>query len=524
MPRSPKYVFVTGGVMSGLGKGISAASIGRLLKNFDIDVTAVKIDPYINVDAGTMSPSQHGEVYVLEDGTEADLDLGTYERFLDIQMSGNNNITTGQIYSEVIEDERDGEFLGETVQIIPHVTDRIKSKIEKASKGYDVCIVELGGTVGDIEGMPFLESVRQMALELDEGDAVFAHVTLVPTNKGNEQKTKPTQHSVKELRSIGIHPDIIIGRSSDVLNSHSKDKISMFCDVDRECVFSNPDMDDIHQVPIFFQKKGLHDKILSKLELEPQSDQSSHWNSTVQGDPRESINISIAGKYEISDAYYSIHQALKHSGFKHNVEVNRISVETDDMSDTDWSKIRSSDGLIVPGGFGSRGLEGKIDVCQYARENNIPYMGICFGFQSSVIEYARNVLDLRDANTTESKKSTEHPVIDILPGQKDMLETGDSMRLGLHTTEIEKSTLAHEIYGTDQINRRHRHRYEVNPSYVDQLQEGQLNFSGRNGKRMEILELDNHPFYVGTQYHPEFSSTPTSTSPIFDRLVKESTK
>lgn len=520
MPQSPKYLFVTGGVMSGLGKGISAASIGRLLKNLNIDVTAIKIDPYINVDAGTMNPSQHGEVYVLEDGTEADLDLGTYERFLNIEMSEDNNITTGQVYSEVIQDERNGEFLGETVQIIPHVTDRIQSKIKSAAEGSDVCIVEIGGTVGDIEGMPFLESIRQMKLDLSEDDAVFAHVTLVPRNQGGDQKTKPTQHSVKKLRSIGIHPDIIIGRSQSELNDESKDKISMFCDVDRSCVFSNPDMNDIHQLPIYFEDIGIDDEVLDKMNLDHNSTKSSEWNSVVQNDRNHTVSIMVAGKYEIEDAYYSIHQALKHSGFKHGVDVNREWCKTDYISDENWEDIRSCDGIIVPGGFGSRGLEGKIKVCRYARENNIPYLGICFGFQSSIIEYARNVLDLPEANSTEADDQTNHPVIDILPEQQERLGTGNSMRLGSQVTNILEGTLAHDIYGDNKIERRHRHRYEVNPNYIDDLSKYNLKFSGRSGKRMEILELEDHPFYIGTQYHPEFSSTPTSTSPVFDELVR----
>jgi CTP synthase len=520
MSDDSKYIFVTGGVMSGIGKGISAASIGRLLENCGLDVTAVKVDPYINVDAGTMNPFQHGEVYVLDDGTEVDLDLGTYERFLDRSMSAKNNITTGQVYREVIQSERDGDYLGKTVQIIPHITDKIKSKIMDVGDEADVCIVEIGGTVGDIEGMPFLESIRQMKLELDEDDATFVHVTLVPESQTGEQKTKPTQHSVKELRSIGIQPSIIIGRSEEELQEHTKEKISMFCDVSYGSIFSNPDMEDIHTVPIFFEQRGLHSKILDELDTELTTNGNNEWTNVVQSPENTTVSILIAGKYDMDDAYYSIHEALKHSGFKHDTKVRRLWTKTDDIKEKNKEVMQNADGIIVPGGFGSRGFEGKVRVCQYAREENIPYLGICLGFQSSVVEYARNVIHLSGANTTEADDDTNHPVIDILPEQEGKEETGDSMRLGLQRTEIDTNTIAHRLYEKKNIERRHRHRYEVNPKYIDELEDGNLKFSGRSGRRMEILELQNHPYYIGTQYHPEFFSRPTSISPVFDGLIE----
>lgn len=522
MLEDSKYIFVTGGVMSGIGKGISAASIGRLLKNYGLDVTAIKVDPYINTDAGTMNPFQHGEVYVLNDGTEVDLDLGTYERFLDRDMSEKNNITTGKVYGEVIKDERKGEYLGETVQIIPHITDRIKSKIRDAGNEADICIVEIGGTVGDIEGMPFLESIRQMRLDESKENTTFVHITLVPQSQTREQKTKPTQHSVKELRSIGIQPDFIIGRAKSELQEETKRKISMFCDVEYGSVFSNPDMDDIHKVPIYFEEAGLQKEILEDLELDVTKNKVDKWKQRVKQTKQNSTSILIAGKYDMDDAYYSIHESLKHSGFNLNTEVERLWTKTENLSESDWDKIRNADGIIIPGGFGSRGFEGKIRICQYARKNDVPFLGICFGFQSAVIEYAQNVVGLQDVNTTEIEDNPKNPVIDILPSQEGKEGTGDSMRLGLHQTKISEDTLAYKLYDKNEIRKRHRHRYEVNPKYIDTLQQGNLTFSGFSGRRMEILELDNHKYYIGTQYHPEFSSRLTSTSPVFDGLIQSS--
>ncbi len=530
MPTDPEYdpslgnkfIFVTGGVMSGLGKGITAASLGRLLKNAGFDVTAVKIDPYLNVDAGTMSPFQHGEVFVLKDGAEVDLDLGNYERFLDEDMTADHNITTGKVYKHVIEAERAGDYLGKTVQIIPHITDEIKRRIRKAAAGTDVCIVEVGGTVGDIEGMPYLEALRQFAHEEDPEDILFTHVTLVPYSTAGEQKTKPTQHSVKELRSTGLQPDLIVGRSDDRLTEKTREKIALFCDVPNDAVFANPDVEDIYQVPLVLEEEGLDEYVMEELSLTdralPAANRDRTWQELVTQETTETVEIALVGKYGLEDAYLSVHEALKHAGQQLGVKVERTWIHSEELADGHEGQLDDVDGIIVPGGFGARGTEGKIEAVRYARENNVPYLGLCLGFQMAVIEYARHVVGLGGAHSTEINEGTPHPVIDILPEQYEIDDLGGTMRLGAHETEIEPGTLAAELYG-DRSAERHRHRYEVNPEYIDRLTKAGLVFSGRSGHRMEILELPEHPYFVGTQFHPEFSSRPGAASPPFAGLV-----
>ncbi|MGB9964868.1 CTP synthase [Halobacterium hubeiense] len=518
-----KFVFVTGGVMSGLGKGITAASLGRLLSNAGFDVTAVKIDPYLNVDAGTMNPYQHGEVYVLKDGGEVDLDLGNYERFLDVDMTSDHNVTTGKVYQHVIERERAGDYLGKTVQIIPHVTDDIKRRVREAAEGSDVCIVEVGGTVGDIEGMPFLEALRQFSHEEDDEDILFAHVTLVPYSQTGEQKTKPTQHSVKELRSIGLQPDILVGRCEDKLDPSVKEKIALFCDVPTDAVFSNPDVEDVYHVPLVVEEEGLDEYVMEEFDIAddalPESERSTEWRDLVTRDRSGEVDVALVGKYALEDAYMSIHEALKHAGLERGVDVNVLWVDSEKMNDDHEQRLREADGVVVPGGFGSRGTEGKIRAIQYAREHDVPFLGLCLGFQLAVVEYARNVLGMDEAHSSEIDEETPYPVIDLLPEQYDLEDLGGTMRLGAHDTEIQPGTLAHELYGDTSCTERHRHRYEVNPEYIDDLTENGLTFSGEAGNRMEILEYDDHPFFFGTQFHPEFRSRPTRASPPFVGLL-----
>jgi CTP synthase len=518
-----KFIFVTGGVMSGLGKGITAASTGRLLANAGFDVTAVKIDPYLNVDAGTMNPYQHGEVYVLKDGGEVDLDLGNYERFLNLDMTFDHNVTTGKVYQHVIENERSGDYLGKTVQIIPHITDDIKRRIRETAAGSDVCIIEVGGTVGDIEGMPYLEALRQFAHEEDDEDILFAHVTLVPYSKNGEQKTKPTQHSVKELRSTGLQPDIVVGRCSDPLDSQTREKIALFCDVPRNAVFSNPDVEDIYHVPLMLEDEGLDEYVMDHLGLAsealPTTERDTEWRDRVTRNTEETVEIALVGKYGLEDAYISIHEALKHAGLERNVEVERTWVHSETLADGHDSELHDVDGIVVPGGFGSRGTEGKIEAIRYARENDVPFLGLCLGFQMAVVEYARNVLGLGGAHSAELDEETPHPVIDLLPEQKELDDMGGTMRLGTHVTEIENGSLAHDLYEGTTCEERHRHRYEVNPEYIPDLEDAGLVFSGTSGRRMEIVELPDHPYFIGTQFHPEFRSRPTRASPPFVGLM-----
>jgi CTP synthase len=522
-----KYLFVTGGVLSGLGKGITSASIGLLLKARGLKVTAVKIDPYLNCDAGTMNPYQHGEVFVLDDGGEVDMDLGSYERFLDIDLTSDHNITTGKVYRRVIEKERKGEYLGQTVQIIPHITDEIKAAIERVAdeSQADVVIVELGGTVGDIESMPFLEATRQMHQELGHENVVFVHTTLVPIlGAVGEQKTKPTQHSVKELRALGIQPDVIVGRSDEPLKEEIKRKIALFCDVPLEAVISDPDVALIYQVPLVFEEQGLTEYLMSRLRLQAPGRDLSEWKDFLENalHPERTVRIALVGKYtDLKDSYVSYVEALTHAAARHRARVEIKWIEASRYRD---ELLAGVDGLIVPVGFGHRGAEGKIEAIHYARTHKVPFLGICYGFQVAVIEFARHALGLQGANSTEFDPQAEHPVIDLMPEQQGVEELGATMRLGAYPVVIEPGTLAHKLYGETHISERHRHRYEVNPDYIAGIEEAGLRFSGRSpdGRRMEIGELssDEHPFFIASQFHPEFKSRPTKPRPLFLGLIE----
>jgi len=519
-----KYVVVTGGVMSGLGKGITAASTGRILKNKGYKVTAIKIDPYINIDAGTMSPFQHGEVYVLKDGGEADIDLGHYERFMDINLTSEHNITTGKIYKTVIEKERRGDYLGKTVQIIPHITNEIKERIRHVAKksGADICLVEVGGTVGDIESMPFLEAVRQMRAEEKEEDFTLIHVTLVPIDTMDEQKTKPTQHSVKELRELGIQPDIIVARCKRALHKSTKQKIALFTDVPEEAVISAHDSDDIYKVPIQLEHEGMANVLMKHMKLEPLDDSKS-WNEMVGRleSADKTLTVAILSKYGIEDVYLSVKEALKHAGIATGAKIKIKWVESEDLEKAEdlSSFFDDVDGILVPGGFGTRGIEGNIRGIKYAREHNIPYLGLCLGFQLATIEFTRDVVGYKDATSSEFSTTGTH-VIDILPEQKDIKNLGGTMRLGEHKSWIKDNTLAHRLYGTTKISERHRHRYEVNPDLIDEIESHGLVFSAKNDNRMEILELPANKFFFGTQFHPEFKSRPERPSPPFLGFVQ----
>jgi len=524
-----KYVFVTGGVMSGVGKGIAAASIGKILQTRGAKVTALKIDPYLNVDAGTMNPVVHGEVFVTEDGGETDMDLGTYERFLDLNLSKMHNITTGQIYRTIIDMERTGAFLGQCVQIIPHITDEIKHRIRSVAESSkaEVVLVEVGGTVGDIESLPFLEAARQMRLEDGFRNIAFAHVTLVPViGVVGEQKTKPTQHSVQELRRIGLQPDLIIARSAELLLSGPRKKIALFCNVDEAAVFSSPDSKCVYDAPLSLEDQGMGDFLCERLALEKKTPSWDAWSRTVQCfvAPKNEVTIAVCGKYaELADSYVSVNEALRHAGAAADARVNIAWVETEELEGEkpETKVLAAADGILVPGGFGQRGTEGKIKTIRYARRNDVPLLGICFGFQLATVEFARSV-GLQDANSTEIDPSTQYPVVDLMPEQAGVATKGGTMRLGAHEIRIQPNTLAERLYGRRRVWERHRHRYEVNPNYLSKLQEGGLVFSGRSldGRRMEILELPSHYFFVATQFHGEFRSRPTNPSPPYYGLVK----
>jgi len=527
---SMKYIVVTGGVMSGLGKGITMASIGRILKNRGYEVVPIKIDPYINIDAGTMNPYQHGEVYVLGDGTEVDLDLGHYERFMDVELRREHNITTGVVYSSVIERERRGEYLGQTVQIIPHVTDEIKTRIRRVAENSeaDICLVEIGGTVGDIESMPFLEAVRQMHGEEEENDFILVHLTLVPFTTLGEPKTKPTQHSVKALRELGLQPDIIVCRVREALGEAVKRKIAMFCNVKPEAVISAPDTDDIYEVPLLLEREGIATHIMDKLKLESLRD-DRHWMEMIErsrsvGDNDKRIRVAIVGKYTgLEDSYLSIKEAMKHAATETGCKVEPKWIEAEDLEananlDEFFTDVH---GILVPGGFGVRGAEGKMKAIEYARVNRIPFLGLCFGFQLAVIEAARNIAGLEDANSSEVAE-TPHPVITLQEEQIGVSDKGATMRLGDYEVFIRGGTLAERVYGKKKIIERHRHRYEVNPEYIDIIERNEVVFSGtdRSGLRMEIMEIEGHPFFFATQFHPEFKSRPGRPSPPFKAFTE----
>ena len=519
----PKYIFVTGGVVSSLGKGISAASLAKLLQCRGLKVTLLKCDPYINVDPGTMNPYQHGEVFVTEDGAETDLDLGHYERFLNVDMHHTNNFTAGQVYETVIAKERRGEFLGATVQVIPHITDEIKSRIRLAAKGHDVAIVEIGGTVGDIESLPFLEAARQLGLEVGKDSALYFHVTLLPYIKASEElKTKPTQHSVGKLREIGINPDIIVCRSERPLPPELRAKIGMFCSVHKDSVIQAPDVGTIYEVPVVFQKQGLDEQVLMVLRTRAAQLDFDAWKALVDRlkNPKHEVRIALAGKYtEIKDAYKSVDEALIHGGVANDARVRIKYVDTA-AADVD-AALEEADGILVPGGFGDRGIEGKLRAVQIARERGIPYFGLCLGMQLAVIEFARNVLKLSAANSTEFDAKTRYPVIDILPEQKAVTDKGATMRLGSYPCAVRKGSLAHKAYGALTVAERHRHRFELNNKFRRLIEEGGLQVTGvyQPKNLAEIVELRDHPWFLATQFHPEFKSRPEAPHPLFASFI-----
>ena len=534
------YIVITGGVISGLGKGITTASIGKILQLHGYKVTAMKIDPYMNFDAGTLRPTEHGEVWVTEDGGEIDQDLGHYERFLDINIPKNHNITTGQVYSAVIEKERNGKYLGKTVQPIPHVTDEIKQRIRISANAFnwDFVLVEIGGTVGDYENVLFLEAVRQMKLE---GDSVlYVHVTYVPVlDTLGEAKTKPTQHSVKLLREIGIQPDFIITRSEKPLDYVRREKIAMFCNVHEEDVISDSNIDNVYAVTLLFEQQGLCKKVLKKLNLKKDHNDLEGWEKFIKKirTIKNTVTIGIVGKYfdigtsQLSDSYISVIEAVKHASWNNNLKpiIKWIDSKIFEKNPRKLSSLNKLDGIIVPGGFGLSGIEGKIQTIRYTREHNIPYLGLCLGMQLAVVEYARNVCNMKEAHSTEVDKKTPYPVIDFIPDQIKIVDEshyGASMRLGAYPAILKKESLINKLYGEEKVFERHRHRYEVNPKYVDELEKCGMVFSGRspNGVLMEFMELPSHPYFVGTQAHPEFKSRPMKPSPLFDGLIKAAKK
>jgi CTP synthase len=528
----PKYIFVTGGVVSSLGKGIASASIGKLLESRGLKVTLIKCDPYINVDPGTMNPYQHGEVYVTEDGAETDLDLGHYERFTNAQLTKDNNITTGKIYYSVISKERKGDYLGKTVQIIPHITDEIKESIKKVIHGQrvDIVIVEIGGTVGDIEGLPFLEAIRQLKLELGKDYAINIHVTLVPYIKSaGEIKTKPTQHSVGTLREIGIMPDIIICRTDKYLTKEGRDKIALFCNVDREAVIPAVDVKSIYEVPLTFKKEGLDRLILRLLNLKYDERDLSEWRNMVVKRirfPKKEVQIAVVGKYiTLQDAYKSIYEALVHGAIANDAKLIIKKVDSEDILRNGLEKYLSgAQGVLVPGGFGYRGIEGKIKAIKFARENKIPFLGICLGMQTAVIEFSRNVCGLKGANSTEFDNHTRYPVISLLEEQKKVKLKGASMRLGSYQCKLKKATQAFVAYRKEKIFERHRHRYEFNNQYRDSMEKKGMVFSGIYPAKnlVEIIELKDHPWFVACQFHPEFKSKPDRAHPLFREFIRAS--
>ncbi len=525
-----KFIFITGGVVSSLGKGIAAASIGKLLEARGLTTTIIKCDPYLNVDPGTMNPYQHGEVYVTSDGAETDLDLGHYERFTNAQISQDNNITTGKIYYSVIMKERRGDYLGKTVQIIPHITDEIKKSIRKVAKDrdVDVAIVEIGGTVGDIESLPFLESIRQMRWEVGQGYAINIHVTLLPyIRSAGEQKTKPTQHSVGRLREIGIQPDILLCRTEKHISKEEREKIALFCNVDKEAVIEACDVKHIYEVPLWFKKEGLDDLILKRLNIKSEERDLKDWEQNVVNrlrNPQKEATIAVVGKYiALPDAYKSIYEALVHGGIANNVRVNVIKVDSEDLTrDNAKRTLAGVHGILVPGGFGARGIQGKIEAVRFARENKIPFLGICLGMQIATIEFARHVCGLKDANSTEFDKETHDPVISLLEEQKNVKEMGASMRLGSFACHLAKDSNSLQAYKKDQITERHRHRYEFNNAYRDVFEKQGILFAGIYTQKdlVEIIELKNHPWFVACQFHPEFQSKPDRAHPLFRNFIK----
>ncbi|MCG2712697.1 MAG: CTP synthase [Candidatus Omnitrophica bacterium] len=529
-----KYIFITGGVVSSLGKGIASASIGKLLETRGLKVTLIKCDPYINVDPGTMNPFQHGEVYVTDDGAETDLDLGHYERFTNAKLTKDNNITTGKIYYSVISRERRGDYLGKTVQIIPHITDEIKHRIKKVTRerNVDIVIVEIGGTVGDIESLPFLEAIRQLRQEVGASYALNIHVTLIPYLKSaDEIKTKPTQHSVGTLREIGIIPDILLCRTEKALSKGARDKIALFCNVDKEAVIPAHDVKHIYEVPVEFKKSFLDDLILRKLNIKCEERDLSEWSKIVikrLKEPAKGVNISVVGKYiTLQDAYKSIYEALVHGGIANDAEVIINKIDSEDIEKSAAEKLlKDSQGILIPGGFGNRGIEGKIKAVRYARENKIPFLGICLGMQMAAIEFARNVCGLKEAHSTEFNKKTKYPVISLLEEQKKIKEMGATMRLGKYNCVLSKGTNSYKAYKKTRIAERHRHRYEFNNKYREIVQNKGVIFSGINPDQnlVEIIELENHPWFVACQFHPEFKSKPDKAHALFREFIRSALK
>ena len=541
MMASTKYIFITGGVVSSLGKGIAAASIGALLESRGLSVSLIKVDPYINVDPGTMSPFQHGEVFVTEDGTETDLDLGHYERFVRFKASKKNNFTAGKVYETVIRNERKGSYLGGTVQVIPHITNEIKKRIKEGGQGKDIAIVEVGGTVGDIESQPFVEALRQMALELPNSSWAFVHLTLVPyINASGELKTKPTQHSVKELRSLGIGPDVLICRSEQELPNEEKDKIALFCSVQNNNVISMHDVDTVYSIPILLNKQKVDEIILKKLNVKTKKPNLNDWKRVVKAKlhPVKEVNVSFVGKYtELKDSYKSINEALEHAGIQNKAKVNINFVEAEEITPKNVKKIlKNSDAVLVPGGFGERGIEGMITACKHARENDIPYLGICLGMQVAIIEYARNILKLKSANSTEFNLETKFPVIGLITEWSDISgkqekrninsDLGGTMRLGGQVCKLKRGSNSFKMYKNIKIVERHRHRYEVNPKYKDKMTKMGLDVVGTSidGKLVEMIEIPKHKWFLACQFHPEFTSNPRDGHPIFNSYIKSTLK
>ncbi|WP_076918308.1 CTP synthase [Pseudoalteromonas sp. SK18] len=532
---STKFIFVTGGVVSSLGKGIAAASLAAILEARGLDVTILKLDPYINVDPGTMSPIQHGEVYVTEDGAETDLDLGHYERFIRTKMTSRNNFTQGRVYEDVLRRERRGEYLGATIQVIPHITNDIKQRVYDGAEGHDIAIVEIGGTVGDIESQPFIEAIRQMGTEIGRERALFIHLTLVPfLGPAGEVKTKPTQHSVKELRSVGIQPDILICRSDRKLPNNERAKIALFTNVEEKAVISLPDVDSIYKIPALLKSQELDNFVCRRFHLDAPEADLAEWEQVLyqESNPTGEVTIGMVGKYiELPDAYKSVNEALKHAGLKNRLTINIQYVDSQDLETKGTDVLSRLDAILVPGGFGGRGVEGKILAAKYARENKVPYLGICLGMQVALIEYARNVAGLVDANSTEFNANSDSPVVGLITEWLDAegnvelrdekSDLGGTMRLGAQKCHLTPGSKVHEVYGSDEIVERHRHRYEVNNNFVAQLEQAGLSFTGlsEDKKLVEIIENKDHPWFIAAQFHPEFTSTPRDGHPLFEGFV-----
>lgn len=535
-----KYIFVTGGVVSGLGKGITAASLGRLLKNRGYKVANQKFDPYINVDPGTMSPYEHGEVFVTDDGAETDLDLGHYERFTDVNLNKNCSISTGKIYQEVLEKERRGDYLGKTVQVIPHITNAIKDKVYSLAKtGADVVITEIGGTVGDIESLPFLEAIRQVGIENNPEDVIYIHVTLLPYISGsNELKSKPTQHSVKELQSIGIKPDILVCRTEMPITENIREKIALFCNVRPENVIANMTAKNLYEVPLMLEKEGLAVDVCKHLKLKNVEAKNEEWQKMIEhfkkidekyeNTDKRKVNIAIVGKYvKLEDSYLSVVESIKHAAYENGVKADIKFIDCETVTNRNAKeKLQEIDGIIVPGGFGGRGIEGKIQTVKYARENNIPFLGICLGMQMAVVEFARDVLNIKDANSLEFDEKTKNPVIHIMESQKNITKKGGTMRLGAYPCILKKSSLASKLYKTEEISERHRHRYEFNNEYRKIMEDNGMTISGTSpdGELVEIIEIKNHPYFIASQFHPELKSRPDKPHPLFVGLLKAAKK